>query len=108
MEGDGEQAAEGPGVRRRKAFDADQSSTLRDAKALASKAVDETFDTDPMFAKTSRLFDENSASGGFTGRSACYELSWLLMTFRPPKSETDSVAHTLPRTSSTNGTCDCH
>ncbi|MEW5309398.1 MAG: hypothetical protein WDW38_001291 [Sanguina aurantia] len=61
--GDGEQAVGGPGVRRRKAFDADQSSTLRDAKALASKAVDETFDTDPMFAKTSRLFDENSAAG---------------------------------------------
>lgn len=63
-EGEADQASEGSGVvRRRKAFNADQSSTLADPKTLAGKAVDETFDTDPMFAKTSRLFDENSASG---------------------------------------------
>ncbi len=44
---------------------ADPSSTLADEASLRSKDLDSaaTFDADPLFGKTSKLFDENSAAG---------------------------------------------
>ncbi|GAX76043.1 hypothetical protein CEUSTIGMA_g3486.t1 [Chlamydomonas eustigma] len=41
----------------------DPRSTLADPESLRAKDVDSTFDADPLFGKTSKLFDENSASG---------------------------------------------
>ena len=38
-------------------------STLKDAASLKPKSQDITFDADPLFTKTSKLFDENSAEG---------------------------------------------
>jgi hypothetical protein len=44
--------------------DLDPSATLADPEALKDKKGDNTFESDPLFNRTTKLFDENSASGG--------------------------------------------
>jgi hypothetical protein len=51
--------------------DLEPSSTLADAETLKDKKADNTFESDPLFNRTTKLFDENSASGGW-GRPATY------------------------------------
>ncbi len=41
----------------------DTSSTLASVDSLRAKAVELTFEADPLFGKTSKLFDESSAAG---------------------------------------------
>lgn len=52
-----------PSKARKRQLDVDGSATLASADALRVKQAARTFDTDPLYCRTSKLFDENSASG---------------------------------------------
>lgn len=47
--------------RRQKAHESDPSATLKSNDELRQRQVEPTFDSDPFFTRTSRLFDDNSA-----------------------------------------------
>lgn len=49
--------------------DLDPSATLAEAEALKDRRAENTFESDPLFNRTTKLFDENSASGGCQGYS---------------------------------------
>ena len=49
----------------------DLTSTLADSESLRAKEGETTLDADPVFGKTSKLFDENSAAGAYCLRAYC-------------------------------------
>lgn len=60
------------GRRRGKGGDIDPSATLADPASLKAKEMDVTLDSDPLFGRTSRLFDESSTAGETsTARQPC-------------------------------------
>ena len=72
QEGDGKEGSKGLKKKAREGYYVDSSSTLADPESLRAKEGEATFDTDPLFSKTTKLFDENSAAGEiWTGVREC-------------------------------------
>ena len=63
QEGDGKEGSKGLKKKAREGYYVDSSSTLADPESLRAKEGEATFDADPLFSKTTKLFDENSAAG---------------------------------------------
>lgn len=57
------QASQGRRKKRGQGAEVNPSCTLEHPDKLRDKRPEATFDSDPLFSKTSKLFDENSAAG---------------------------------------------
>ncbi len=62
-DGEGDDAHGDQQAKQRRRKDLDPSSTLADPDSIKAKAPELSFETDPLFVRTSALFDKGGAEG---------------------------------------------